>query len=761
MKKLIAIFLVFSLMLTVAACSKKKDTLDNQNPVIVNPSNPDQPDPNQEKPVEDPKNDPVVVGPVTPVLIKPSDSSKLVTDANGDVYKVITRWVNGTYSTSETIADSHGYKAKISITLVDGKITSVFFDEISKTGTSKREDATYNAGFKNLYGFTIADAISILEKRLVARQNPANVDTLSSATITSNRFISLAVKTLQSVPVETIRVLVSSAQPAPVNPDEDDDDLDLIIEQPGDDVVTSPTGDGDWEEETPVNPPVEEPKEPIDQPQDPIINGTKLVAYGQPYKVRVVGATDSRGYFPLLEVSVNGSGNITSVYYDEAKADETLKSANPNYYPTFVAANNMTMGDLYKIYEEHFKNTGSTEGIDVTTGATNVHTNFLALATKAMKLEPATRLTVYGNSASSYTPFMTVTIGTDGKIQNVLYDEIHDVNGSSKVENLNSSTPYFSQLLTRAFIKLDEIFKIYEFKFMHQTNLESVDTVTNATRSINAFTLLSNQVSRMISLTPSINVAAKLPAYGDPYTIKAVGTTLQGWTPYLIVNVAKDGTIRTVEYDEVDQLGMKKSDTLTTGNVAPTVYSGYRLAFNYYADYFKRFGTLSGIENHTTVNSISGLHANFSALVQQVLTPSSNVEITLTKDVASTTWRPELKIIVNEDGVLTYAFFNEYREGRLSKVEDPNYYPAMKDKNPEGYTIQQVFAIYDAYLVANGNVDDIDTVSGATSFHNTYTGFVSQLKEMILNRIITASIPESTEPEVVAIEPEESIEDPS
>jgi major membrane immunogen (membrane-anchored lipoprotein) len=506
---------------------------------------------------------------------------------------------------------------------------------------------------------------------------------------------------------------------------------------------------------------VEDPKDPVEDPQEPIGTNTKLVAYGQPYKVRVVGATDSRGYFPLLEVSVNSSGVITSVYYDEAKADGTLKSANPNYYPTFVAANNMTMGDLYKIYEEHFKTTGTTEGIDATTGATNVHKNFLALATKAMMLEPSTRLTVYGNSASSYTPLMTVTIGTNGEIQNVLYDEIHDVNGSSKVANLNSSTPYFSQLLTRAFIKLDEIFKIYEFKFMHQANLESVDTVTNATRSINAFTLLSNQISKMISLTASPNIAAKLPVYGDPYTIKAVGTTLQGWTPYLIVNVAKDGTIRTVVYDEVDSLGMKKSDTLTTGNVTPTVYSGYRLAFNYYADYFKRYGSLNGIENHTTVNSISGLHASFAALVQQVLTPSSNVEITLTKDVASTAWRPELKIIVNEEGILTYAFYNEYRDGRLSKVEDPNYYPAMKDKNPDGYSIQQVFAMYDAYLVANGNIDDIDTVSGATSLHNTYSGFVAQLKEMILNRIITAPIPESTEPEVVAVEPEEAIEDPS
>ncbi len=755
MKKILTIFLLITLLITSAACSKKKENPSDQDPIIVNPNNPDDKDPNQ----EDPKEDPVVIGPVTPILVKPSDSSKQETDAQGNVYKVVTRWVNGTYSASESIADSHGYKATISITLVDGKITAVFFDEISKTGTSKRNDASYNAGFKNLYGFSIADAITILEKRLIAKQNPSNVDTLSSATVTSNRFIGLAVKTLQSVPVETIRILVSTKPGDNNTEDPDDDDLDLVIDPPSDDVVTSPTGDGDWNEDpVVVDPPVDEPQDPQDPSEPPVIPSTKLVAYGQPYKVRIIGNTDSRGYFPVFEVSVSATGTITSVYFDESTASGQLKSANPAYYPAFVAANNMTMGELYKKYEEHFKNTGSTEGIDMTSGATRTHNYFLDLAAKAINLQPSAQVTVYGNSASSYTPYMTVKIGSDGKILDVYYDEIHDVNGSSKVANLNAPTPYFSQLLTRAFIKLDEIFRIYQFKFSHQGNMDAVDTVTNATRSINSFNLLSGQISRMFALNPNGSVAGKLTSYNEPYTIKATGTTQNGWTPYLLVSVAKDGTIRTVVYDEISDAGLKRSETLTTGSVAPTVYSGYRLAYNFYADYFKRYGTLSGIEQYTTVTSQPELFTNFSALVSQINAPSANVEITVTKEVASTAWRPELKISINSQGQLEYAFYNEYRDGRLSKVEDPNYYPAMKDKNPDGYTIQQVFKLYDDYLVAHGNVDDIDTVSGATSLHNTYTGFVEVLKEMVLNRIIAAQ-PESTEPEVVAVEPEEAEEE--
>lgn len=83
----------------------------------------------------------------------------------------------------------------------------------------------------------------------------------------------------------------------------------------------------------------------------------------------------------------------------------------------------------------------------------------------------------------------------------------------------------------------------------------------------------------------------------------------------------------------------------------------------------------------------------------------------------------------------------------------------MKDRNPDGYTIQQVFKLYDAYLVEHGNVDDIDVVSGATSLHTTYTGFVEVLKEKVLNRLQPA-LPESIEPEVVAVEPEEGNENP-
>ena len=769
MRKILTTLLLVSLLLTSVACSKKTVKPDDNNPVIVNPEVPGDTDETPEKPIED-TTDPVIVKPVIPVLVKPVDKEKQETDAQGNVYRVITRWVNGTYTASEATADSYGYRGTISVTLVDGRITAVFFDEITKAGTSKRNDASYNTSFKNLYGFTIADAISVLERRLIAKQNPNNVDAITSATITTDRFIRLAVNALRSAPIETIRILVKPGAPVEENPvtnpgsgnnDEKDDDLDLVIEKPKDDVVTAPTGDGDWEEDpVVVVPPVENPANPTPTPTEPPVPGaSKLVAYGQPYKVRVVGNTDSRGYFPVFEVSVSADGTITKVYFDESTAAGVLKSTNASYYPAFVAANNMTVGELFKTYEDHFMSTGVVEGIDVTAGATRTHGYFLMLAQKAMKLLPTVQLTVYGNPVSNYTPQMTITIGEDGKLLDVFYDEIHVTSGASKVESLNSPTPYFSQLLTRAFIKLDEIFKIYQFKFKHQANFDAVDTVTNATRVTTAFNLLTSQITRMVTLSPSAHVVAKLPTYGEPYTIKATGSEVDGWTPFLTVSVSKDGTIRSVVFDEINSSGELRTNTLTTGSVTPTVFSGYRLAYNYYADYFKRYGTLVGIDQYTTVPSMTHLHQSFSLLASQVVTPSANVEITVTKDVASTAWRPELKVQIDQAGTLTYAFFNEYRDGRLSKVEDPNYYPQMKDRNPDGYTIQQVFKLYDAYLVEHGNVDDIDVVSGATSLHTTYTGFVEVLKEMVLNRLQPA-LPESIEPEVVAVEPEEGNENP-
>lgn len=92
--------------------------------------------------------------------------------------------------------DSHGWKGKIAITFDGDKISQVDFDEINKDGNRKSKDEAYAENMKPASGITPAEAYEQLEKQLVGKQDPSEVDAVSGATSSSERFMKLSKKAL-------------------------------------------------------------------------------------------------------------------------------------------------------------------------------------------------------------------------------------------------------------------------------------------------------------------------------------------------------------------------------------------------------------------------------------------------------------------------------------------------------------------------------------------------------------------------------------
>ena len=88
--------------------------------------------------------------------------------------------------------DEHGWQGRIALTFEDGKIKSVVFDEFDKGGRAKTRDAAYARQMEPASGTTPARVAAELQQRLVAAQDPQQVQAVTGATTTSDRFKKLA-----------------------------------------------------------------------------------------------------------------------------------------------------------------------------------------------------------------------------------------------------------------------------------------------------------------------------------------------------------------------------------------------------------------------------------------------------------------------------------------------------------------------------------------------------------------------------------------
>ncbi|MEG6565611.1 FMN-binding protein [Thermoanaerobacterium saccharolyticum] len=104
---------------------------------------------------------------------------------------------DGTYKAEQASFDAHGYKGQIEITVKDGKISSVVYNEVDKNGKFKRDDTDYASKMKAKNNITPKEVDEKLQQELVDSQDTSKVDTVAGATESSKTFVELANQALK------------------------------------------------------------------------------------------------------------------------------------------------------------------------------------------------------------------------------------------------------------------------------------------------------------------------------------------------------------------------------------------------------------------------------------------------------------------------------------------------------------------------------------------------------------------------------------
>jgi major membrane immunogen (membrane-anchored lipoprotein) len=120
----------------------------------------------------------------------------LATEALKDA-KDGTNYKDGNY-TATGVIDEKYWTPIVDITIKDGKITIVKYDEISsKVFKNKSQDRTYIDRFKKLKKIDLTAVYDLLQKSLIEKQDPSKIDSITGATSTSTNFIELAKKVIK------------------------------------------------------------------------------------------------------------------------------------------------------------------------------------------------------------------------------------------------------------------------------------------------------------------------------------------------------------------------------------------------------------------------------------------------------------------------------------------------------------------------------------------------------------------------------------
>lgn len=168
MKKLLVILTIIVLtMIIVVGCATEDETPPEDDNGII--------DDNDTVPGDEP----------------PMDEDNNDIDTDGDE----SAWQDGTYD-AQSDPDERGWMSQIQITVENGSISEVDFDEVNKEGASKTEDEEYGQNMEAETGVTPSEAHEQLEQQLIDTQNIDEVDVVTGATSTTEQFKELAEEAL-------------------------------------------------------------------------------------------------------------------------------------------------------------------------------------------------------------------------------------------------------------------------------------------------------------------------------------------------------------------------------------------------------------------------------------------------------------------------------------------------------------------------------------------------------------------------------------
>lgn len=95
---------------------------------------------------------------------------------------------NGTYELVEANYDDNGWRAVFTIDVEDGEIVTSDYNEYNEEGAVKTEDQEYQEAMAEQTGVGQQEYVEELNNQLVTSQDAGQIDTVSGATTSSNKF---------------------------------------------------------------------------------------------------------------------------------------------------------------------------------------------------------------------------------------------------------------------------------------------------------------------------------------------------------------------------------------------------------------------------------------------------------------------------------------------------------------------------------------------------------------------------------------------
>lgn len=110
------------------------------------------------------------------------------TDEVAAVDEVVEGFVDGTYTLEEANFGNTGWKESLEIVVEGGKIVDATWTSVDEEGLNKIEDENYQETMTKTDGLGPQDFIPALEDALVEAQNAEDVDVITGATGTAEKF---------------------------------------------------------------------------------------------------------------------------------------------------------------------------------------------------------------------------------------------------------------------------------------------------------------------------------------------------------------------------------------------------------------------------------------------------------------------------------------------------------------------------------------------------------------------------------------------
>lgn len=105
---------------------------------------------------------------------------------------------DGTYEIKDSEADDNGYQEGLTIVVSGGKITDATWDSVDEDGNPKIEDEDYQETMTQTDGIGPQEFIPELENQLLDTQNPDDMDAITGATGTFEKFQAYAKELLEA-----------------------------------------------------------------------------------------------------------------------------------------------------------------------------------------------------------------------------------------------------------------------------------------------------------------------------------------------------------------------------------------------------------------------------------------------------------------------------------------------------------------------------------------------------------------------------------